>query len=103
VASVEDIDKAVAFGPGLRWAAMGPNTLLHLGGGAGGIRAFCAHLGGAFQSWWEDLGEPRLTPDVVDVLAEGVQAMVGETSPQELAARRDRMILACLLAHARLS
>ncbi len=32
VASVEDVDKAVWAGPGLRWAAMGPHQLLHLGG-----------------------------------------------------------------------
>ena len=35
VASVEDVDKAMWAGPGLRWAAMGPNMLFHLGAGAG--------------------------------------------------------------------
>ena len=37
VASLEDVDKAVWAGPGLRWAAMGPTTLFHLGAGAGGL------------------------------------------------------------------
>ncbi|MAM77003.1 3-hydroxyacyl-CoA dehydrogenase NAD-binding domain-containing protein [Tistrella mobilis] len=98
VASVEDIDKAVAYGPGLRWAAMGPVSLFHLGGGPGGIRAFCDHLGGAFQSWWQDLGTPMMTPEVVDMLAEGVAAG-GDARPiDELAAERDRLILAYLLA-----
>ena len=27
VATLEDVDKAVWMGPGLRWAAMGPTTL----------------------------------------------------------------------------
>ncbi len=103
VASVEDIDKAVASGPGLRWAAMGPNSLFHLGGGPGGIRAFCDHLGGPIQGWWEDLGKPQLTPDVIDALEKGVDDMMQGTSLQDLAARRDRLILNYLLASARSS
>lgn len=98
VASVEDIDKAVAYGPGLRWAAMGPNTLLHLGGGPGGIRAFCDHLGTPFQSWWDDLGDPRLTPEVVDTLEQGVTEALKGKSHTELAEMRDTMIVDYLLA-----
>ncbi len=37
VATVEDVDKAVSYGPGLRWAAMGPHLLYDLGGGEEGI------------------------------------------------------------------
>ncbi len=98
VASVEDIDKAVAYGPGLRWAAMGPNTLLHLGGGAGGIRAFCDHLGAPFQSWWDDLGQPRLTAEVVDQLEQGVADALDGLTQEELALKRDRLIVEYLLA-----
>ena len=39
IAEVSDIDKAVAYGPGMRWALMGPHLTYHLGGGAGGYRA----------------------------------------------------------------
>ena len=49
VASVEDVDKAVWAGPGLRWAAMGPTMLFNLGAGEGGLRAFCEHIYGHFQ------------------------------------------------------
>ena len=38
VCSVEDMDKAVNFGPGLRYALMGPNLIYQLGGGAHGIQ-----------------------------------------------------------------
>ena len=102
VASVGDIDKAVAYGPGLRWAAMGPTTLFHLGGGAGGIRGFCDHLAGPVQSWWNDLGRPDLTPEVIDTLAKGVdEAVHGETLDQ-LAAERDKLILGYLKTRAAL-
>jgi hypothetical protein len=45
VASVEDIDTAIAYGPGLRWALLGPFLNLHASGGAGGITHLLQHLG----------------------------------------------------------
>ena len=33
-ATVEEIDESIAFGPGLRWALMGPCLTFHLAGGA---------------------------------------------------------------------
>jgi 3-hydroxyacyl-CoA dehydrogenase len=55
VCSVEDVDKALVAGPGLRWAFMGSNLTLHLGGGSGGLRYFIEHLGPAFSVWWKDM------------------------------------------------
>lgn len=101
VASVEDIDKAVAYGPGLRWAAFGPTTLFHLGGGAGGIRAFCDHLGSHVENWWNDLGSPDLTPAAVDTLEAGMKQVLANTSNQDLAAQRDKMVLQYILARAK--
>ena len=40
-----EADRAVVYGPGLRWAFMGPMMCGHLGGGAGGIRASTKHFG----------------------------------------------------------
>jgi len=39
VCSVEDVDKAVVFGPGIRWGLIGPYMVLELAGGDGGIRS----------------------------------------------------------------
>lgn len=93
VASVKDIDTAISHGPGLRWAAMGPTTTFHLGGGAGGIRAFCDHLTGPFESWWADLGAPHLTPEVVEVLAKGLEDATAGQEMQDLVQRRDDLVL----------
>ncbi len=38
VCCVEDVDRAVTFGPGLRWGLMGPYMVLELAGGKAGIR-----------------------------------------------------------------
>src|SRR4029078_9965376 len=40
VASVTDVDKALCWGPGLRWGILGNVLLNHLGGGEGGIEHF---------------------------------------------------------------
>lgn len=93
VASLEDIDKAVAFGPGLRWAALGPNSLFHLGGGSAGIEGFCQHLGGPFQGWWDDLGQPTLDEPTVAMLKAGMVQLCAKTDDQALATKRDQLVL----------
>ncbi len=94
VASVEDIDKAMWAGPGLRWAAMGPTTLFHLGAGDGGLQAFCDHFKDTFNGWWDDLGNPRLDEDTIDKLVEGIKDHSQGQSTEELSAQRDKMLTA---------
>lgn len=93
VASVGDIDKAMSAGPGLRWAVMGPTTLFSLGAGSGGLAAFCDHFSDTFNGWWEDLGTPQLTPEVSQMLAEGLGEAIGDMSIEKLAALRDSKIV----------
>ena len=45
VGTVEDVDRAIAHGPGMRWALMGPHMIYHLGGGESGYRGYLEHLG----------------------------------------------------------
>lgn len=94
VASVEDVDKAMWAGPGLRWAAMGPTMLFHLGAGDGGLQAFCDHFRGTFNTWWDGLGEVHLTDEVIREIVAGVAAEAKGQSPQDLSAARDAMIVA---------
>ena len=53
LASVEDIDTAIAYGPGLRWAVMGPHMIFNLAGGPGGMRNFLDHLVPSLEHWWD--------------------------------------------------
>ncbi|WP_420334090.1 3-hydroxyacyl-CoA dehydrogenase NAD-binding domain-containing protein [Roseibium sp.] len=94
VASVEDIDKAMWAGPGLRWAAMGPTTLFHLGAGDGGLQAFCDHFRDTFNGWWDGLGDPRLDDTVIEKLVAGMNEQARGRSPRELSEERDRMLVA---------
>lgn len=98
VASVEDVDTAVWAGPGLRWAAMGPTMLFHLGAGAGGMAEFCARYTDSFNRWWDDLGDLHLTPEIAAELADGVRREAAGIEPAELSARRDALIAAMQVA-----
>jgi carnitine 3-dehydrogenase len=93
VASVEDVDTAVAAGPGLRWAAMGPTLLFHLGAGEGGIAAFCERYADSFNRWWDDLGHPHLDAATTRLLVDGINSR-GPASVDDLAAWRDSVIAA---------
>ena len=94
VASIEDIDKAMWAGPGLRWAAMGPTMLFHLGAGDGGLQAFCDHFRDTFNGWWEELGNTCLDDEVIKTLVAGMEDQAKGRSPTELSADRDKMLLA---------
>ena len=98
VASAADIDAAIAHGPGLRWAFMGPFLTMHLAGGEGGMRGALAHFGPAMESWCADLGAPRLDAEAIETLGRAVDGMLDGRSIQALAAERDARLLALLAA-----
>jgi carnitine 3-dehydrogenase len=97
VVSVADADAAIAYGPGLRWALMGPHLTFHLAGGEGGMSHFMSHLAaGPVQSWMDDLGTPRLTPDVQKKIIDGVEVEAGSRSIADLQRWRDRKLIEIL-------
>lgn len=101
VATVADIDTAIANGPGLRWAVLGPFVNQHLSGlGAGGLAHVLAHLGPPMAAWWKDLGEPELTAELAERLVRGVQDELAGRSDADLAAARDRLVVGLLAAKA---
>jgi 3-hydroxyacyl-CoA dehydrogenase len=91
VVDVADLDLAISSGPGLRWALLGPLATQHLSGGAGGLAHVLEHLGPPMVEWWADLGTPELTPDLVRVLVDGVQAEV-DGREADVTAARDRAL-----------
>lgn len=96
IADVADVDKAIAYGPGMRWAFMGPHLTYHLGGGPGGYRGYLDHLGPTQEARWQSLGTPRLTEEVKAALVEGVQRELEAQDEATLVARRDAALVALL-------
>ena len=98
IASVEDVDKALAYGPGLRMAAFGPHMTFHLAGGSGGLRYFIDHIGESQVRRWKTLGHPVLTPDLREKLVAGVAAESEGRSIADLEAERDACLIAVIKA-----
>jgi carnitine 3-dehydrogenase len=98
VASVEDIDKAMTAGPGLRWSVMGPHMLFGLGSGGGGMITFCARYGDSFHRWWDSLGSVQLNPETIEILVEGLKSEEKGRNFSDLAQERDRKLIAVLKA-----
>jgi 3-hydroxyacyl-CoA dehydrogenase len=96
VVSVTDVDKALCWGPGLRWGIMGQVLLNHLGGGQGGIEHFFEQFTGPMTAWWKVLGSPELTAQVRQQLIDGLHEEVGSRSIAELEAQRDEILLGLL-------
>jgi carnitine 3-dehydrogenase len=104
VATVEDVDKAVSAGPGLRWAVMGPTQVFNLGGGEQGLAYYLAHFAESYHGWWDDLGDPRFDQATIDRLVAGVHDVVGDTPYAELTARRDEVLTKVVAAaHSRVN
>jgi len=93
VASVADIDTAMVAGPGVRWAIIGPHMVTNLAAGPAGVEVFWQRYLPSFETWWASLGQPKVTPAVVKILAEGTRDMVAGRSFEQLAALRDAGVL----------
>jgi carnitine 3-dehydrogenase len=102
IATVADVDDAMRFGPGLRWAVMGPHMLYHLGAGEGGYARYLEHLGPTQEARWADLGTPRLDGPTRQRLVEGVEIEAAGRAISTLCEERDRALLAILDALAAL-
>ncbi|MGY4099731.1 3-hydroxyacyl-CoA dehydrogenase NAD-binding domain-containing protein [Nocardia sp. R16R-3T] len=96
VADVADIDAAIAHGPGLRWALLGPLVNQHLSGGPGGMAHVLEHLGPPAQAWMDDLGAPRLTPELAARLVCGVDDELAEIDQESMVAQRDELLVELL-------
>lgn len=98
IAEVADIDAALVHGPGLRWSVVGAHMAYHLGGGAGGIAHYLAHLGPSQERRWQDLGNPRLDAATQARLVAGIEAEAAGRDIATLEATRDAALIAAQVA-----
>src|SRR5258708_5527993 len=91
-ATVEEIDEAIAYGPGLRWALMGPCLTFHLAGGSGGMAAMLDHLGAALFGPWTRPQAPPLPPAPGERVGDGGVRGAGGRAVAEIQHRRDALL-----------
>lgn len=94
VASTGELDDAIVYGPGLRWAGMGTNLIYHLAGGETGMRHMLRQFGPCLKWPWTRLEAPELTEELIDRMVEGTQAQANGRSIRELERLRDEYLLA---------
>jgi 3-hydroxyacyl-CoA dehydrogenase len=93
VLSVEDMDAAVAYGPGLRWGVMGQSLQWHLGGGEGGIKHFMDHLMDPLAGMMKALGTPNITPELKQTVIDGVLREAAGRSVEQLAKNENEVLI----------
>jgi len=96
MATVEEVDMSVRYGPGLRWAMMGPLTVLHLGGGEGGMAHLIHQFGPSLQSPWTFLEAPKLTDELAQKVIDGCNRLTEGRSISDLEAERDDLLIRIL-------
>ncbi len=99
VATTEEIDDAIRYGFGLRWAQMGLFETYRTAGGAGGMRHFLGQFGPALEWPWSKLTDtPEWTDELVETIADQSDDQSGDRTISELLGERDRNLVAILLA-----
>jgi carnitine 3-dehydrogenase len=99
VATAEEIDTAIAYGPGLRWAQMGTMQTFHLAGGEGGMRAMLAMFGPCLKWPWTKLMDvPDLTETFINEIGDQCETQAKGLSPRDLEIVRDDNLIAILKA-----
>ncbi|WP_114854336.1 3-hydroxyacyl-CoA dehydrogenase NAD-binding domain-containing protein [Brachybacterium sp. YJGR34] len=93
-ATVEQIDRSITDGPGLRWPLQGPMLTFHLAGGPGGMAHMLDHFGPSLKSPWTRLEAPELTDELRDAVVAGCDEEADGRTVPELIAQRDQAIIA---------
>jgi carnitine 3-dehydrogenase len=93
VASTGEIDDAIIYGPGLRWAFMGTCLTFHLAGGEAGMRHMLEQFGPALKLPWTRLEAPELSDALIGSLVEGTRSQAGNRSIAELERVRDECLI----------
>lgn len=97
VATTEEIDDAIRFGFGLRWAQMGLFETYRVAGGEAGMAHFIAQFGPALEWPWTKLMDvPELTDELVETIAGQSDAQSGKHSIRELERIRDDNLVTIL-------
>lgn len=97
-ATPEDIDNALMNGPAPRMAVQGQCMAFHVACGEGGMATNLDQFGPALKWPWTRLEAPELTQELRDRMVDGCNAIAAGRHFEDMAATRDREIVAVLNA-----
>jgi len=97
IATTEEIDDAIRFGFGLRWAQMGLFETYRVAGGEAGMAHFIAQFGPCLEWPWTKLMDvPELTDELVGKIADQSDEQSGMHTIRELERIRDDNLVTIL-------
>lgn len=97
VATAEEIDDAIRFGPGLRWAMMGSFLTYRVAGGEAGMRHFMDQFGPTLKWPWTKLMDvPDLNDELLDKIVQQSDEQAGQRTIDELERKRDDCLVAIM-------
>lgn len=96
VATTEEVDASIVYGPGLRCALMGPFLTLRMGGGKQGMRHLLEQFGPALKLPWTKLEAPELTAELAEKVITGCEKQTDGVDMDKLEERRDQFLIELL-------
>ena len=96
VATADEIDQAIAYGPGLRWSVMGTFLICRLAGGDAGMRHFLEQFGPALDLPWTHLKGPALTDELVERIVTQSDAQAAGRTTRDLERLRDDCLVSVM-------
>ncbi len=92
VATPAELDAAIAYGPGLRWALWGACQIFHLAAQPGGMGQFLKHFDPSLFPWTR-LDPPEITDALAQKMHEGCETLAGDLSIDEMEQVRDDALI----------
>ncbi|HCX65219.1 MAG TPA: L-carnitine dehydrogenase [Eubacteriaceae bacterium] len=93
IATTDEVDDAITYGAGLRWAQMGPFLTFHLAGGDQGMRRMLRQFGPTLKLPWTKLEAPELTDELKEKIITGCEQNAGEQTIKDLENKRDEFLV----------
>ena len=92
-ATTKDLDEAITYGPGMRWALMGTFLTFHLAGGEMGMKHMLDQFGPALKLPWTKLKSPNLNKKLKDKIITGTKMQSKNLSINKLSNMRDNFLI----------
>ena len=92
-ATTKDLDEAITYGPGMRWALMGTFLTFHLAGGELGMKHMLDQFGPALKLPWTKLKSPNLNKNLKDKIITGTKKQSKNLSINKLSNMRDNFLI----------
>ncbi|MFD0860278.1 carnitine 3-dehydrogenase [Roseovarius aquimarinus] len=99
IATTEEIDNAIRYGFGIRWAQMGLFETYRVAGGEAGMKHFIDQFGPCLKWPWTKLMDvPDLTDELAQMIADQSDAQSGHLTIRQLERKRDGNLIAMMRA-----